>query len=115
VEEGRKGICEKFHKRFSPLHSQPSLAAAPPLRDNNLTVCPPAPSSMHDLGKTLVFIGALLVIAGMILWKTGGLGGLGQLPGDIVIRKSNSSFYFPLVTCLLISLVLTLLTWLLRK
>jgi hypothetical protein len=47
-----------------------------------------------------------------MLWKTGALGGLGRLPGDISIHKGNSSFYFPIVTCLLISVVLTLLMWL---
>ncbi|WP_202797410.1 DUF2905 domain-containing protein [Chthoniobacter flavus] len=64
----------------------------------------------------MVFIlGLVLVIAGAILWKTGGLGGLGQLPGDIFVKKGNSTFYFPIVTCIIISLVLTLLSWLFRK
>ena len=43
------------------------------------------------------------------------LGPLGKLPGDISIHRGNSSFYFPIVTCLLISLVLTLLSWLFRR
>lgn len=70
---------------------------------------------MHDLGKLLFIIGIVLVVAGAILWKTGGLGGLGRLPGDIFIQKGNSTFSFPIVTCLLISLVLTLLGWLFRR
>jgi hypothetical protein len=57
----------------------------------------------------------VLTVIGAVLWKTGGLGGLGRLPGDIVIEKGNSSFYFPIVTCILISLVLTLLAWLFRR
>ncbi|MEI9894414.1 MAG: DUF2905 domain-containing protein [Chthoniobacter sp.] len=52
---------------------------------------------MQDLGKMLFLLGCVLVIAGAILWKTGGLGGLGQLPGDIFVRKGNSTFYFPIV------------------
>jgi hypothetical protein len=68
---------------------------------------------LHELGKFLVIIGRRpSTIVGIMLWKTGALGGLGRLPGDISIHKGNSSFYFPIVTCLLISVVLTLLMWL---
>jgi hypothetical protein len=70
---------------------------------------------MHDLGKLLFVVGIVITIVGVLLWKTGGLGGLGRLPGDISIHKGQSSFYFPIVTCLLISAVLTLLMWLFRK
>jgi hypothetical protein len=70
---------------------------------------------MQDLGKMVFILGLVLVIAGAILWKTGSLGGLGHLPGDIFVKKGNSTFYFPIVTCILISLVLTLLSWLFRK
>jgi len=70
---------------------------------------------MHELGKLLFVLGIAMVIVGAILWKTGGLGGLGQLPGDIFVRKGNSTFYFPLVTCVIISIVLSLLSWFLRK
>ncbi len=70
---------------------------------------------MHDLGKLLFVLGLALVIVGAILWKTGGLGGLGQLPGDIFIRKGNSTFYFPIVTCIIISIALSLLSWFFRK
>jgi hypothetical protein len=70
---------------------------------------------MHDLGKLLFVLGLALVIVGAILWKTGSLGGLGQLPGDIFVRKGNSTFYFPIVTCIIISVVLSLLSWFFRK
>jgi hypothetical protein len=70
---------------------------------------------MQDLGRTILIIGLVLVVAGAILWKTGGLGGLGRLPGDLFVRKGNAIFYFPVVTCLLISAVLTLLGWLFRR
>ncbi|HSI15130.1 MAG TPA: DUF2905 domain-containing protein [Chthoniobacter sp.] len=70
---------------------------------------------MHDFGKLLFVLGLALVIVGAILWKTGGLGGLGQLPGDIFVRKGNSTFYFPIITCILISIALSLLSWFFRK
>lgn len=70
---------------------------------------------MHEIGK-LLFIGGLAVaVIGLILWKTGGLGAIGRLPGDISVQRPGFSFYFPLTTCILISIVLTLLMWLFRK
>ncbi len=70
---------------------------------------------MNDFGKLLVVIGLVFVIIGAVMWKTGGLGGLGRLPGDITIQKGNSTFHFPIVTCLVVSAVLSLLAWLLRR
>ena len=70
---------------------------------------------MQDLGKMLFLLGLVLVIAGAVLWKTGGLGGLGRLPGDIFVQRGNSTFYFPLVTCLVVSVGLTVLAWLFRR
>lgn len=70
---------------------------------------------MQDIGKLLFIAGLVLTLIGAVLWKTGGLGGLGRLPGDVVIEKGNSSFYFPIATCIVISLVLTLLGWLFRR
>ena len=70
---------------------------------------------MQDLGKMLFILGLVLVVAGAVLWKTGGLGGLGRLPGDIFVQRGGSTFYFPLVTCLVVSAVLTLLAWLFRR
>lgn len=70
---------------------------------------------MNDLGKFLVIAGLALVIVGAALWSGIGRGWLGRLPGDIQYHKGNFSFYFPLVTCLLLSAVLTLLFWLFRK
>ncbi len=64
----------------------------------------------------MIFIlGLVLTLAGAVLWKTGGLGGLGRLPGDIFVQKGNATFSFPIVTCLVISAVLTLLSWLFRR
>lgn len=70
---------------------------------------------MHDFGKVLVVLGVVIALLGLVLWKTGGLGPLGRLPGDISIERGGGSFYFPLVTCLVISLVLTLLSWIFRR
>jgi hypothetical protein len=57
----------------------------------------------------------VLVVLGAVIWKTGGLGGLGRLPGDITVQKGSSTFYFPIVTCLLLSAMLSLLAWLFRQ
>jgi hypothetical protein len=68
-----------------------------------------------DLGKFLVIIGLLIAAVGAVLWSGFGRGWLGRLPGDIHYTKDNFSFHFPIVTCLLISLILSLLLWLFRK
>jgi hypothetical protein len=70
---------------------------------------------MQDFGKMLVILGVVIAVAGLILWKFGGFGPLGKLPGDISVQRENFSFSFPIVTCLLISAVLTLVMWLLRR
>ena len=70
---------------------------------------------MQDFGKTLVILGAVVMVLGLLLWKTGGLGPFGKLPGDLSVQRENFSFHFPLVTCLILSAVLTLVMWLIRK
>jgi hypothetical protein len=70
---------------------------------------------MSEMGKLLVFIGLVLAAAGAFLWLGAGKGWLGRLPGDIVYRKGNFTFYFPIITSLLISLLLTLILWLFRR
>jgi hypothetical protein len=70
---------------------------------------------MSGLGKFLVIVGLLLAGVGAMLWSGVGRGGLGRLPGDIHYTKGNVGFYFPVMTCLLISVILTVLLWLLRK
>ncbi len=68
---------------------------------------------MSDLGKILLGFGVVMVVLGLVLIVAGNLSGrvpwLGRLPGDIHIQRGNWSFYFPLATCLIISIVLTLL------
>lgn len=66
------------------------------------------------MSRTLIILGLLLVIIG-VLWPWIQKLNLGRLPGDIVVEKENMRFYFPLVTSIIISLVLTLLFWIFRK
>jgi hypothetical protein len=69
-----------------------------------------------DLGRTLIAIGAILVIAGLLITLGARLPfRLGRLPGDIVVRGKHSLFYFPLMTCLLLSLALSIVMWLAGK
>lgn len=70
---------------------------------------------MNELGKFLVVAGILLALVGALLWSGIGKGWLGRLPGDIHYTRGNFSFHFPLVTCLLVSALLTFLLWVLRK
>ena len=70
---------------------------------------------MHEMGKLLVVVGLVLVAVGVLLWSGLGRGWLGRLPGDIHYTRGNFSFYFPVVTCLVLSVVLTLLLWLFRR
>jgi hypothetical protein len=71
-------------------------------------------SSLPFFGKTLIVAGVLLVLLGALSLLAGRFPqlGIGRLPGDIFIQRGNFTFYFPLATCILISLVLTGLFWL---
>jgi hypothetical protein len=70
-----------------------------------------------DFGKLLILVGAVFVLAGLLLtfgdrisfWR------FGRLPGDIVYRRGNFTFYFPLVTSIVISVILTLVFWLFSR
>ena len=69
--------------------------------------------SFRDLGRSLFFLGALLILVGAFLYFGNKLPfRLGKLPGDIVHRGEHATFYFPIVTCLVLSLALSLLLWL---
>jgi membrane protein implicated in regulation of membrane protease activity len=69
----------------------------------------------QETGKLLVMAGALIVLAGGVLWSGVGKGWLGRLPGDIHYEKPGMSFHFPIVTCLIVSVVISLLLRLFRK
>jgi len=64
---------------------------------------------MQEFGKLLAGLGGLMLLVGLALWSGVGAGWLGRLPGDIRIERGHSVFYFPIVTCIIISIVLSLL------
>ncbi|MCK9376821.1 MAG: DUF2905 domain-containing protein [Syntrophobacterales bacterium] len=70
---------------------------------------------MSDLGRFLIFIGLILVIVGAVLLLAPKLPWLGRLPGDISFKRGNVSFFFPLGTCILISIILSLIMYLFRR
>jgi Protein of unknown function (DUF2905) len=70
---------------------------------------------MREIGKILVFAGVALAVMGGLVWRFARPGRLplrlGRLPGDIAYQGKHGSFYFPIVTCILLSAALTLLLW----
>ena len=70
---------------------------------------------MNEIGKLLVIAGVMITLAGVLIWSGVGKGWLGRLPGDIHYTKGNFSFHFPVVTCLLLSALLTVILRLFRK
>src|SRR5437762_12307164 len=71
--------------------------------------------TVNEPGKFLFIFGLIIAGIGLLLWSGFGKDWLGRLPGDIHYTKGNFSFHFPIVTCLLISALLTILLWLFRK
>ena len=70
---------------------------------------------MHDVGKFLMIIGAVVLLLGFILWSGFAPKWLGRLPGDIRIEREQGAFYFPIVTCIIISIALSLLMSIFRR
>ena len=70
---------------------------------------------MRELGRLLAIFGGVILIVGISLWAGVGAGWLGRLPGDIRIERGNSAFYFPIVTCIVISIVLSLIISIFRR
>lgn len=71
---------------------------------------------MVEIGKGIIFIGIVIVIIGIILSFSDKLPfALGKLPGDIVYKKENTSFYFPITTSIIVSIILSLLLYLFGK
>jgi DUF2905 family protein len=71
---------------------------------------------MTDLAKLLILLGAALLLAGILLLLVGRLHlPLGRLPGDILYRGKNTTFYFPLATCILLSALLTLILYVIGR
>jgi len=71
---------------------------------------------MSQLGKIFIVIGIILIIAGLIIYFAADkLSWLGHLPGDIRIEKENVRFYFPITTMIILSILLSLILWIIRK
>ena len=70
---------------------------------------------MPALGKFLIIFGIMVIVVGLLLIVAPKIPWLGRLPGDILIRKKNFTFYFPLATSIILSIILTVLINLLRK
>lgn len=70
---------------------------------------------MADIGRILIFLGLILALLGGILLLAGKIPGLGRFPGDILIQRRNFTFYFPIATSILISIILSLIFWLLSR
>ncbi|NKE69341.1 DUF2905 domain-containing protein [Candidatus Manganitrophus noduliformans] len=70
---------------------------------------------MADIGRILIFLGLILALLGGIVLLAGKIPGLGRLPGDILIQRRNVTFYFPIATSILISIILSLIFWLLSR
>jgi len=67
---------------------------------------------VSDLARFLILLGVILVVLGLALLLLPRITGLGRLPGDIIIKRENFTVYFPLGTCILVSLILSLIFWL---
>ncbi len=70
---------------------------------------------MGDLGKSIILIGIVLIVIGIIMTVAGKIPGVGKLPGDILIKKENFSFYFPLTTCILLSIIISAIMYFFSK
>ena len=68
-----------------------------------------------EIGKFLVIAGLSIAVLGVLIWSGFGRGWFGQLPGDVNVNRGNVTFHFPIVTCLIISAILTVVMWLFRR
>ena len=70
---------------------------------------------MESMGKSLVLVGIAIVVIGIAIWGLSSIPYVGRLPGDIYVRRGNFTFYFPVATCILISIIATILFSLMRR
>ncbi len=70
---------------------------------------------MAPIGKALIIFGLAIAVLGAIVWMGSSIPFLGRLPGDIYIRRGNFTFYFPLATCIILSIVISILFALMRR
>jgi hypothetical protein len=72
-------------------------------------------SAVRELGRYVVVIGVVITLVGLLMWSGFAPKWLGRLPGDIRIEREGSAFYFPIVTCIILSIVLSLLLSIFRR
>jgi hypothetical protein len=70
---------------------------------------------MAPIGKTLVFAGIAIIVVGLVLWGFSSVPYVGKLPGDLYVRRGNFTFYFPIATSILISIIATIVFSLMRR
>ena len=70
---------------------------------------------MAPIGKTLVFAGIAIIVVGLVLWGLSSVPYVGKLPGDLYVRRGNFTFYFPIATSILISIIATIVFSLMRR
>jgi hypothetical protein len=70
---------------------------------------------VNGLGRPLIIMGLIIVAVGIIISFAGKIPWLGRLPGDIHIKRENFTFYFPLATSILLSIIISFLLWLFRR
>ena len=70
---------------------------------------------MRDLGKFVVIAGVIITLVGLVMWSGFAPKWLGRLPGDVRIERGHSTFYFPIVTCIILSILLSLLLSIFRR
>jgi len=70
---------------------------------------------MAQFGKILIITGAVIAVIGAILMLSGKLPWIGRLPGDIMVQKKNFTFYFPIATCILLSIIISIIFWLIGR
>jgi hypothetical protein len=72
-------------------------------------------ANFRQMGKFLIVLGAIIVVVGVVLYFFDRVPSVGKLPGDIVIKRENFTFYFPLATSILISIVISVVLYLISK
>ena len=70
---------------------------------------------MHELGKSLLLLGAVIMAVGIVFLFSDRIPFLGKLPGDIVLRRKNFTFYFPLATSIILSILISIIVWLVGR
>jgi len=70
---------------------------------------------MAGLGKSLIIFGIIIIVIGIFFTFAGKIPWLGRLPGDIHIKRDNFTFYFPMATCIILSIFISLIFWLFKK